>query len=105
MQKICVIKTSVNSRAQADMLAVGLIEAGIAACVQILGPGMSVYRWQGKVEQEQEFYLMIKTSTEMCKVVVDWLTESHPYDTPEIIWTEHQTTGEYGNWLTDQIKH
>lgn len=104
MLKICVIKTSVNSRAQADTLADGLIEAGIAACVQISAPGTSVYRWQGRVQQEQEFYLTIKTGPEMCESVVNWLRESHPYEIPEIIWTEFQTTGEYGNWLADQIK-
>ncbi|OIO72691.1 MAG: hypothetical protein AUJ57_05550 [Zetaproteobacteria bacterium CG1_02_53_45] len=104
MVKICVIKTSVRSIEQADMLADGLVAAGIAACVQIFGPGMSVYRWQGRVEQEQEFYLTIKTSTELCKVVVDWLTESHPYDTPEIIWAEYQASDVYADWLAGAVK-
>ncbi len=103
MQKICVIKTSVASEAQANSLAVGLVEASIAACVQVSGPGLSVYRWQGKVDQAQEFYLNIKTRPEMRDAVVSWLTGHHPYETPEIIWVVCDATDEYADWLAGAL--
>jgi len=99
MGKICLIKTSVNAMAQAQTLAAALVEQQKAACVQISGPGLSVYRWQGKVEQEQEYFLTVKTTPERCTEVVAWLSDHHPYETAEIIWREFDATDEYAAWL------
>jgi len=103
MQKICVIKTSVSSRAGSESLARGLLEAELAACVQISGPGLSIYRWQGKVEQDQEYYLGIKTRPDLCGAVVAWLRSHHPYELPEIVWSEFDASGEYADWLAKNV--
>lgn len=99
MQKICVIKTSVSTEVQASTLATGLVEVRLAACVQVSGTGLSVYRWQDKVEHEQEYYLNIKTRPEMCEAVVGWLSDHHPYETPEIFWSVCDANDEYADWL------
>jgi len=87
----------------AESLAAGLIEEEKAGCVQISGPSQSIYRWQARVEQEQEYTLTIKTLPERCEAVISWLHEHHPYETPEIIWAEFNASDEYGEWLASVV--
>ncbi len=99
MQKICQIHTSVTSMTEARMLANDLMRTHLAACVQISGPGISIYRWKDKIEQSDEYYINIKTSAARGDDVVNWLKQHHPYDLPEIIWTECETTEAYAGWV------
>jgi len=99
MQKICLIHTSVSTRAEASILADELMGTHLAACVQIFGPGLSVYRWKDKVEQADEYYLNIKASLACCDDVVDWLQQHHPYELPEIIRMECKATRAYADWV------
>jgi len=103
MQRICIIKTSVTSQQDARKLARDMIAAHMAACIQITGPGESVYYWQGKLEQSEEWYLSIKTAKEKRSVLVDWLMQQHPYDVPEIVCTEGEATDSYADWLNDAV--
>ena len=65
-------------------LARGLIEARLAACVQIL-PMRSLYRWQGAIEDAQEAQLSIKTTRARYPALQEWLRTAHPYEVPEIL--------------------
>jgi len=103
MLKVCLIKTSVNSMAEAEKMAASLVKAQRAACVQITGPGRSVYRWQGKLEIEQEYYLTIKTAPSLREATVLHLARSHPYETPEILWSECDAGNAYGQWLHAEV--
>jgi len=99
MQKICQIHTSVSSMTEARILANDLMRTHLAACVQISGPGISIYRWKDKLEQTDEFYIHIKT-TPACSVdMINWLKQHHPYELPEIIQTECETTKAYADWM------
>ena len=99
MQKICLVGTSVASKAEARALAEGAVAAHLAACVQTAGPGESLYLWQGSVTTEQEWYLTLKTSMEKCGELIDWLGRQHPYELPEIICSQVEATEEYAGWL------
>lgn len=69
----------------AEALARGLVERGLAACVQV-GPGVtSFYRWKGAVEKSPERLLIIKTRSELFEAVESAIRASHPYDVPEIV--------------------
>ena len=103
MQDICMIKTSVASQQDARKLARDIITARLAACIQITGPGESIYRWQDKLEQVEEWYLSIKTSNEKRAALVDWLMKQHPYDVPEIICMDGDATDPYADWLNDTV--
>ncbi|ATX80765.1 divalent cation tolerance protein [Mariprofundus aestuarium] len=103
MQKICLIKTSVNSLQEAEELAANLVKTHLAACIQISGPGKSVYHWQGKLEMEEEYYLSIKTAPALRETAIAQLARSHPYEVPEIIWSEFDTTGDYGSWVYSEV--
>ena len=66
-------------------LARGLVEARLAACVNLVGPVRSVYRWQGEVQDEPELQLLIKTRRGRYRELEQWLGKHHPYEVPEIL--------------------
>lgn len=103
-ENIEIILTSVDDRKAAASMADGLIEQGLAACVQISAAGESVYRWQGKIEHESEHYLCIKTSTERAGEAVAWLQSNHPYDEPEIVRLDGEASPGYLAWLQGQTQ-
>lgn len=70
--------------AVAERLAGLLVEAGVAACVNIVPGITSVYRWQGQVETSSEFMLMIKTNRRHYPALEALILREHPYELPEI---------------------
>jgi len=79
------VMTNVPDKALAEQLAHTLIESRAAACVNILAPCESVYRWQGLVETAAEIPLLIKTTEAAYPRVEQILRECHPYAVPEVI--------------------
>ena len=69
----------------AKELADALVSAKLAACVNILPAGLSVYRWQGKIESVEEHMIMIKTHSAHYAEVETMIQNLHPYELPEII--------------------
>ncbi len=69
----------------AQALARLLVERRLAACVNLLPPMQSVYRWQGQVEQAEEFQLLIKTTADRLEALTAALLQHHPYELPEIL--------------------
>ncbi len=84
MSQFCVILTTCGSADEANTIAAGLIEARLAACVQ-QSPIRSVYRWEGRVVQDEELLLLIKTQSHLYPQVEAWIKAHHSYDVPEII--------------------
>ena len=79
------VLTCLPDQAAAESLAASLVENRFAACVNILQPCRSVYRWKGAVEKADEVPLLIKT-TEACYHALEAaIRAAHPYATPEII--------------------
>mgnify|MGYP002628729084 CR=1 FL=1 len=62
-----------------------LVEEGLAACVNLGAPSLSIYMWKGEVEGAEEVPLTIKTTWRQQSAVVKRLSEMHPYDVPEVI--------------------
>ena len=79
------VLTTLPDRATAEALAAVLVEDRLAACVNILQPCRSVYRWQGAVETSDEIPLLIKTSEARYAALENAIRLRHPYETPEII--------------------
>ena len=77
--------SNLPDRASADQLAHVLIEERLAACVNVLSPCRSVYRWKGKVEDAEEFPMLIKTTRERYAALEAAIRKNHPYELPEII--------------------
>jgi periplasmic divalent cation tolerance protein len=83
--QVLLILTTLPDQDAARQLARQLVEARLAACVNILAPCASVYRWDGAVREEAEIPLLIKTSAERYAAVETFLLEHHPYELPEIV--------------------
>lgn len=77
--------THLPDRDAAMKLANAVIDARAAACVNVLEPCTSVYRWQGKVESAAEFPLLIKTTAASYAALEALILSLHPYELPEII--------------------
>jgi|SRR5690349_14831044 periplasmic divalent cation tolerance protein len=77
--------SNLPDRASADKLAQLVIEQRLAACVNVLSPCRSVYRWKGKVEDAEEFPVLIKTTRERYAALETAIRKTHPYELPEII--------------------
>lgn len=77
--------TNLPDDASARALAGHLVEARLAACVNILAPCRSVYRWNGKVEDAEEVPLLIKTTAARYAALEKAIRARHPYELPEIV--------------------
>ena len=79
------VLTNLPDRASAEALAAALIEQRLAACVNVLAPCRSVYRWQGAVQKEEEHPVLIKTTRERYAELEAAIRAQHPYELPEIV--------------------
>jgi periplasmic divalent cation tolerance protein len=77
--------SNLPDRATADRVAQALVERRLAACVNILAPCRSVYRWEGAVESAEEHPVLIKTTAARYAAVEEAIRGLHPYEVPEII--------------------
>ena len=85
MTELLLVMTSLPDKEAAEALAKRLIDAHLAACVQIQSGMQSIYRWDGRVCEEQEVVLVAKTSAEQWPAISAFIKQNHPYDVPEII--------------------
>jgi periplasmic divalent cation tolerance protein len=79
------VLTNLPDRAAAERIAEALVEQKLAACVNILAPCRSVYRWKGGLQRDEEHPLLIKTTAERYPALEQALRAAHPYELPEII--------------------
>ncbi|MFA7292439.1 MAG: divalent-cation tolerance protein CutA [Rhodocyclaceae bacterium] len=97
--------TNCPDRASADSLAAALVELRLAACVNLLAPCRSVYRWQGVVESADEIPLLIKTTNERYAAVESEIRARHPYELPEIVAVPiDKGLPAYLQWLVDETR-
>lgn len=94
------ILTNLPDEPSARALASHLVTERLAACVNILAPCRSVYRWQGKVEDAQEVPLLIKTSAARYTALEAAIRARHPYELPEIVAVPiARGLGAYLDWV------
>jgi periplasmic divalent cation tolerance protein len=77
--------TNLPDRAAAERIADSLVGSKLAACVNILAPCRSVYRWKGEVQHDEEHPLLIKTTAQRYPALEQALRAAHPYELPEIV--------------------
>jgi len=86
-------------------LARTLVEERLAACVSVLAPMVSVYRWQGAVEQSAERQVIIKTTAAQVDAVAERLSSLHPYDVPEMLVLPIAKGSEaYLDWMQESVR-
>lgn len=82
---VLLVITNLPDRASAETLAAALVERRVAACVNVMAPCRSVYRWQGAIEQAEEHPVFAKTPADRFAALQKVIRELHPYELPEII--------------------
>lgn len=79
------VLTSVGDLQDAERIASRIVARRLAACVQIVGPVSSVFRWNGGVETANEWQCIAKTKRESAPALIDEIRTLHPYTLPEIV--------------------
>jgi|SRR5271166_4608675 len=99
-----IVLTTIGSKESAEKLAEQMVERRLAACVNIVGPIRSVYRWKEKIEHEDEYLLLIKTTTTHAARLQAAFKELHPYELAECVEIEIEGgSAEYLSWLTGEV--
>lgn len=105
MENYIQVITTTAAKADAEKIAVALVEKRLAACVQIVGPVQSIYRWQGKVEGAEEWQCLIKSRQDLFPELERAIKCIHPYEIPEIIsLTITAGSNDYRQWLRDELQ-
>lgn len=99
------VMTTCPEKENARRIAYELIEAKLAACVHILPEGRSVYSWKGKVQEDKEYTLLIKTDDDAYSKVESMIQHAHPYELPEIIAVPISTgLSGYLRWIGETLQ-
>jgi periplasmic divalent cation tolerance protein len=99
-----VVLTTVGADFDARALAHALVDARLAACVNIVPGVHSVYRWEGRVTGDDEQLLVMKTTGERVDALREELFRRHPYDVPEFVVLPVESTSDaYGTWLLASV--
>ena len=102
--KLLVLSTA-GSESEARKIAQTLVEHKLAACVNIVPRIQSIYRWEGKVEQAEEYLLLIKTVKAREEQVRTAICELNAYDLPECIAIPIESgSADYLKWLSDSVE-
>jgi len=98
-----VVLVTATSKEEADAIASSLVEARMAACVSIT-PVRSIYTWDGKVNHDQEWQLVIKTDLSQFDQLAAKIQELHSYEVPEIIALPIIAGSEaYLQWISENV--
>ncbi|HEY0444870.1 MAG TPA: divalent-cation tolerance protein CutA [Allosphingosinicella sp.] len=101
MSGIVSVYATFASAEEAHRIGRRLVEEHHAACVNILGPCRSVYRWQGNVEEAEEVAAIFKTTAGNAPLLLERIAALHSYEVPAaVVWTISETCESYRQWVT-----
>ncbi len=101
-----VVLVTCQSEKEAQRIAVRLIRRKVAACVNIVGPAKSIYRWKGRIEAAKEILMVIKSTRKKFAALEKEIRRLHSYDTPEIIALPVAAGSKpYLEWLRDCMEN
>ena len=104
MSEAIQVVTTVGSQEEAQKLAAALVAARLAACVQVIGPIASTYRWHGKLETSQEWLCAIKTLRANYAALEAAIRAAHSYQVPEILaFDVVEGSRDYLDWLSQEV--
>jgi periplasmic divalent cation tolerance protein len=99
------VLTTVGSAEEAESIAAALVERRLAACVQTIGPIRSRYRWQGAIEEAEEWQCLAKTEAGRYDEVEAAIRELHSHDEPEIVALPIVAgSAGYLSWVSAELK-
>lgn len=90
---------------QAQTIGQTMVEERLAACVNILQPCRSIYRWEGKVETATETPALFKTTMDKADALIARIKELHSYDIPAIVvWPIERLSADFGDWVEINVR-
>lgn len=99
-----IVLTTIPNAEEAENLARKIVEARLAACVQVLPPMKSFYFWEGAVQADSEHLLLIKTLAPNFDKLEEFIKSNHSYSVPEIAAVKAEAvSGDYLKWLKDYL--
>jgi len=98
-----IILTTLGASADAAAFARLLVDDRLAACVNVLPPMTSVYRWKGAIEEDREQQLVIKTTSDRVAAIEARFRELHPYELPEFLVLSATASASYVEWLRESV--
>ena len=102
MSGIASVYATFPSDEEARRIGRQLVEERMAACVNILGPCHSIYRWKGKIEEADEVAAIFKVAAGQAEILVRRLGELHSYDVPAaVVWPVEATSENYRLWVLE----
>jgi periplasmic divalent cation tolerance protein len=104
MSEIALVYIPFASRDEAEKVAREMITGRLAACVNILAEGQSIYPWAGTLESTAETVALFKTSPDRAVALISALETAHSYDVPAIIHWPAQTTAAYADWVHTETR-
>ena len=104
MSDVVFILTTVADDEHAEDLARRLVEERLAACVNLLPPMISIYRWKGQLERDTERQLIVKTTSDRLTALEARLKQLHSYELPEfVVLAVSDGSREYLGWVQEQV--
>ena len=99
------VVTTTEHREDAESLARALVEGRLAACVQVIGPIHSIYRWRGEMQSTQEWQCWAKSRRDLYDQIERAIRQLHPYEVPEILAMPVLAGSKsYLAWLDEELK-
>ncbi|HVP43456.1 MAG TPA: divalent-cation tolerance protein CutA [Terriglobales bacterium] len=99
-----IVLTTTGSKTEAQEIGWALVERKLAACVNVVGPVQSVYRWKGAVEAAEEFLCIVKTTATALDKVTAAIKELHSYELPECVVVPVEAGSEdYLRWIGENV--
>ena len=90
---------------EAERIGRAMVEARLAACINVLGPCRSIYRWQGEVQTAEEVAAILKTTMEQADALVSSIAGLHSYDVPCIaVWPIEKLLLSYADWVEQSVR-
>ncbi|AZK94279.1 MULTISPECIES: divalent-cation tolerance protein CutA [Streptomyces] len=100
---IVIAQTTIDDEGRAEALALGAVEARLAACAHVDPPVKAVYRWQGAVQVEREWRITYKTARDRLPALAEWVASEHPYEVPEwIVLPVDGGSEAYLRWVAEE---
>lgn len=105
MTPAIVVLVTVGSEQEAETIATALLEERLAACVNVTSPVRSLYRWEGRIADDREWQMVIKTQARLFEALATRVRALHSYDLPEIIALPVLAgTTDYVDWIQNETK-
>ena len=105
MTPAIVVLVTVGSEQEAETIATALLEERLAACVNVTSPIRSLYRWEGRIADDREWQMVIKTQARLFEALAARIRALHSYDVPEIIALPVLAgITDYVDWIQNETK-